>query len=207
MWWAAASWCLYLTAVKPEVLSRLWGAIIHNVNCIRPRWNKCVYVRKERSSVNCGSFIQKTLLFMTMENIWEYKIQISSSKSWLISLVLVLLFSVLGHFSLLPTSWSGSHLLHNLMVLLACCCRWAASLSFRCTPKIQPWRTLFTWRGGSWVDLQGWKRSQNVSYGLSSADAAQSHSCRRCTWHKIRWLYLEPGVLRQKEEWGMKCCN
>lgn len=91
--------------------------------------------------------------------------------------------------------WSGSYLLHNTVAdeqLLS---------SSRCTPNIQPGQTLFTWRGGSWVELRGWKRSQNVSRGSSSADAAQSHSWRRCTWHKIRWLCRGSGALRQKEEW------
>lgn len=102
-----------------------------------------------------------------------------------------------------------SHLLHgdSLMVasrykLLQVCCRWAAPPSCQCTPNIQPGRTLFTWRGGSWVELQDWRRSRGVSRGSSSADAAQSRSWRRCSWHKIHWLCPGSGALRHKEGWS-----
>lgn len=61
---------------------------------------------------------------------------------------------------------------------------------------------LFTWQSKSWLDLPGWKRSQNISCGFSIADEAQSHSWRRCTWRKIRWLYRESGALMQTR--GMK---
>lgn len=91
---------------------------------------------------------------------------------------------------------SGSHLLHSEQI------QTAAPLSSRCTPNIQPGQMLLTWRGGSWVELQDWKRSRNVSRGSSSAGAAQSRSWRRCSWHKIRWLCRGSGALRQKEEWS-----
>lgn len=72
-------------------------------------------------------------------------------------------------------------------------------LSFRrCSWHLTP--LLLIWRIGSCVELPGWKGSQNVACGSSSADAAQSRSWRRCTWHKTRWLYLGSGALRQREE-------
>lgn len=104
---------------------------------------------------------------------------------------------------------SGSYLLHSdeqmqmaTDAVLSCCCRWAAPLSSRCTSNIQPERMLFTCRGGSWVELQGWKRSTDASRRSSSADAAQSHSWRWYSWHKTRWLCLGSGALRRKEEWS-----
>lgn len=45
-----------------------------------------------------------------------------------------------------------------------------------------------TWHGGSWVELQGWRRCRDVGCGSSSAGAGQSCSWLWCTWRKIRWL-------------------
>lgn len=69
-------------------------------------------------------------------------------------------------------------------------CWWLAAhlYSSRYMSTIQPRWMLFTWHDDSFVEPPGWKRSQMVFHGPSSADAGQSHSWTWCTWHKIRWL-------------------
>lgn len=93
--------------------------------------------------------------------------------------------------------WLMECLLHSHA---SSCGRTGPSVSQDVLLTFYPREILLIWRIGSWVELPGWKGSQNVSCGSSSADAAQSHSWRRCTWHKTRWLYLGSGALRQREE-------
>lgn len=54
---------------------------------------------------------------------------------------------------------------------------------------------VFTWSSGSHAELRGWRKSQDVSHGSSSAGAGQSRSWQTCTWHKTRWLCQESGAL------------
>lgn len=126
----------------------------------------------------------------------ENKIQKLILQGWIVFWVCFLLVSLFGLFGhvwslLMFSALSGrdSELLKRPQRLLE------GSAELRATS-----RTRLTWRSGSWVELPGWKRSQSVSCGSSSADAAQSRSWRWCTWRRKRWPCQGSGALRWREE-------
>lgn len=173
-----------------------------------PKRNKWKWERRKMSSELW--FIDPKYV---CEIIWGCEIQSWFSRSRCFScFLLASLLSLHGHFSPLTTSWLEIHVIISQVFrslwLMECPLH---SLAGSCRPTgpsvfqdvlltFNPGELLLIWRTGSWVEIPGWKESQNVSCGSSSADAAQSRSWRRCTWHKTRWLYLGSGALRQREE-------
>lgn len=160
---------VYWTAVKSEVLFSLRGAIINNAKFHVS--TMCLSLRKG-FVVKCGLSI--LFLFIKIKN----NMTAQTPKFFYQFGFLRLCSSVLLARSVFSWGCPASSLCDwTPFSFLSCWGRWAVL----CCPDIQRAQAFFTWQSGSWLHLQGWKRSQNISCGFSIADEAQSHSWRRYT--------------------------
>lgn len=170
------SWSWSLCLVKPEVLFSSQGAIINNakLHCFR--------------SETRASIVQKEVLvkcsWSTLFVFYDNKEQYDGTNSKVLGFLRLcqvspatLMPSRWGHFSaeVAPSRMSAaeSHFVFVPLMQMSCSGLY-----------LQSARTgifVFTWQSRSWLDLRGWKRSQNISCGFSNAGEAQSHSWRRCT--------------------------